>query len=780
MKLKFFLHKSILLKKIVFASFIFFNATISVFAASNAAGEIRSVEFPHENNIYFGAFKSNDTSRLNFIIRNNNPNVSLQMDNVYPTLVITFKPPSVNILDFRYYPNPNRNFPIILRDNYVSDILTFSFELPDQAVLGRYEAMVIMGLADLANNPQVLDTFYFIGKVTELDIDGYDDFVFFDSVFINQKVPYTKEWRVRNTTQAPRDAVNQSFALLSPPLSGQGEFSVEEQTYPMTFYVGNNSVYRSWKFSYSPNDTFRDSAQFKLFFQPEPETNPTRIDSTSVKLYGVGVSHSLDILEADCEIHYDTIDVGRIRVGQTKTAKISLLNRGNIVFGLKEQHIWDEINDEQVDYFKIEKPFCDTSNNPNQILGIGDKDSFEISFTPTSKGFFTARYVIMNDFKERKIHSSNPEDFRKVFILKGIGTEPTFNVNIDTVDFGNVSYSHSDCETKKDIMITIMNDGNSDLIVTAEVVDDPAFRVKSEAEPALQDLLIPANSEAKYILTFTATQPEKIHNAKLLFHTNDKKNEEAFITLLARSIPPIEADLTIPPNLSNKPGSLLAVPILLTRTNTNENVSEYGTSYSFDLSFNPALLEFVRYATLNTASEGCNANQISVESLSDGQIRVEADKGNSFLDNNILLYLHFRTFLGNSESTELALGNARIGNNSDCSDFMQLKLNNGRYSTDSICGLEQKLHNLSNLQFRFELEHTLVTSELNYSFTLPFSTSAKLEIFSVSGERVTSEEYFLLMGDYSKIMKLNNLTKNIYYCVFTSGLFKKSVSFVYE
>jgi hypothetical protein len=37
--------------------------------------------------------------------------------------------------------------------------------------------------------PVLLDTFYLIGKRTNLYVDGYDDFVDFDSIFINQKNP---------------------------------------------------------------------------------------------------------------------------------------------------------------------------------------------------------------------------------------------------------------------------------------------------------------------------------------------------------------------------------------------------------------------------------------------------------------------------------------------------------------------------------------------------------------------------------------------------------------
>jgi hypothetical protein len=47
-------------------------------------------------------------------------------------------------------------------------------------------------------------------------------------------------------------------------------------------------------------------------------------------------------------------------------------------------------------------------------MQINDINSFSISFTPDKKGTFIARYVLENDFKERKILSNNINDYKYI------------------------------------------------------------------------------------------------------------------------------------------------------------------------------------------------------------------------------------------------------------------------------------------------------------------------------------------------------------------------------
>jgi hypothetical protein len=658
--------------------------------------------------------------------------------------------------------------------------------------LGRKEAMLILGLmndieSDLDTNLYILDTFFLIGKITELAIDGYDDFINFDSVFVNQNIPIKKEWRVKNTINFPVNANNLTLQTTSQIMEKE-EFFIDENDFPefpLAFFPGNNFVYQSLFFSYQPVDINNDTALVELHFQPDPETNPSKIDTAKVKLFGTAVKHSLEISEIncpDCQIikddfseNFDTIDVGKINVNEEKSIKIKLRNVGNINFGMKNQNILGENSNLPVDFFQIKKYFGQPEN-PNYELGINEEDSLEITFIPDRKGNFIARLIIENNFKERKILSNNFEDYRQVIYLKGVGTEPIIEIGLENetknIDFGSVSFAKT-CETEIDTTIKIFNTGNATLIISNIYTENATnFSVNPT------DLMILPNSEAEIVVTFISGFSEKIHAEKLHIISNCRQNNDISIDLKAASIPPISAEMSIP-NLSNKPGTLLQIPIILTNQ-VAENVSSYGNSYSFDLSFNPTLLTFDKYITLNTASSG---RLIEVEQKNPNTINVHIEAGRdfpNFLNNKILLYLDFHTFIGNDFASELAISNAKIGNN-NCDDFMDLTLKNGIYSIDSICGLEYKLNSLSNLKYDFSLKNTEITTNFcSINFTLPFSTDAKIEIFNSNGEKFISENYNLPFGSFSKSIDLNNLTKNVYYCVFSSGLFRKTIPFIYK
>jgi hypothetical protein len=414
----------------LFVLIFLFTVPFSTVQSTEKYGEIISIEYPDNDDkrVYFGAFRQNDTSNMNFLLKNFNPKFPLMTTELFPTFIISnYENSSTDdddMLMFKFEHNE-----IILDENNPNEILNIKFVTSGSYFKGRKEARLLIGFVS-PNEPAVLlhqDTFFLIGKYTELAIDGYDDFVFFDSVFVNQSQPIQKEWRVRNTTNEKLDVIAQRDTLLSAP-TDDTEFVIEKKTFPLTFFpasdfVENNTNYRSWFFGYSPVDTRPDTAEVRLMFRPFPATNPNFIDTVKVRLYGFGVQHSLEVVDTvRCAVFFDTvnkivnkvdtIDFGEVRVGNKKTGRVDLRNIGNVEYALKSQAIYDEIMDEEVDYFSIERPFCQNSNS----LKISESDFFEIEFSPTRRGKFTARYVLENNFRDRKIKSNNPSDYKKVFI----------------------------------------------------------------------------------------------------------------------------------------------------------------------------------------------------------------------------------------------------------------------------------------------------------------------------------------------------------------------------
>lgn len=732
---------------------------------SNEIAKIRSVEFPGENIIYFGPLLDNQSTVLKFSLTNLSPNNPLVMYNKAPTFIITNSPNSSgdDFFNFKIF-HPN-SFPILLNEYKPSDTLQIEFTTKIQADFGRKEAMLILGLtnADDSLTTVICDTFYLIGKKTNLFVDGYDNIVNFDSVFINQKNPPKLEWKVKNTTDFEIDAISQSYKLISQNL-GINEFEVEEKKFPLKFYPGNNFVYRSWLFSYNPLDLLADTALVSLVFNPDPN-NLNKTDTASVKICGIGVQHSLDIKNANCDFiiaNPDTVDFGYVRINEKKTINVTLTNKGNINYGLKTQQILDEIADAPVSYFEIQKKFLEEKNNDKE-LEIGDSSSFEINFVPDRKGAFLARYIIENDFATRKIRSSSIEDYRKIIILRGIGVTPTLDFKSDTVNFGNISYANSsqNCLTTKDTIIHIFNSGNATLIISDIHSDNNLFTVSKS------DLSIKPNSFETLQITFEATYPEKTTTANLIFTTNEIGNDTKKITLIGTSIPPIEANLFIPNDLKNKPGSILAVPIKIENKEHND-IFKYIKTFEINLVYNPNLLEFINITKLGTSSESCRIETKS----EDGALEIKSlDNFNEFIKSDTLILINFKTFLGNQPSTEIAIQNAKIGNG-NCDDFMKLNVSNGKYSIDSICGLEYKLQREKG-RFSFVAEND--NSELYIKFAIPYEINSKLSIFNIFGEEILSNTYIAKSGVFNKKISLERFTSGIYFVNLTSGIFNKTI-----
>ena len=764
--------------------FKYYNIIILIFCFSffelysENVGQIYSFEFPDDKIIYFGPCLKGNTEILNFIIESYLPDTTLIIIPSSPTFILsTLTSTDDHHTSFSTIVSTINSFPFFLNANKLIDTIKIPFTAITTEPTGRREAELIIGFlysddfdskSDTAIPALHIDTFVLIGKNTIKYLDGYDDFVKFDSVFINQATPVIKKFKVKNTFTKNINAISQEWNLISQQFTDQ-EFFIEDKNetekYPLTFYA--EKEFREWNIGYSPKDLFADTAEFRIIFIPN-ENEPNKFDTVTAKLYGVGVKQSFNVVnESNCIVNEnaDIIDIGTIRVGSTKTASVTLRNVGNINYKLVKQNIYDEINDTPVGYFQLKLPFCDE----NSAMKINDIDSFLISFIPDRKGTFIARYVLENDFKDRKILSNNISDYKKTIILKGIGVEPILQLEKDTIDFGNVSYANNnvECPTQKDTIITLFNIGNSELIINDIKTNNVLFKITPS------NISIPANSSEQITITFISNYPEDSHDAILIFETPENILPQT-ITLLGKSIPPITASLSIP-HLSVKPGTILEVPIELKNIIDNSSASQYASNFSIYLKYNPALLSYIDYRTIGTASEGCN---IDTNEIGNGELEINGAKLFSTLEpNTTLLNLRFKTFLGDKPNTEITIENAKLGINNLCEDYISLRLQNGSYSIDSICGLEYKLNDIGKNKYDYEImENNL--GQIEIDFTLPFEVQVQFSICNYLGNELLVENYVLQQGRYLKTIPLTNFNSGIYYTIFRAGLYYKMLPFV--
>ncbi len=763
------LHKLIISRYIyIYIIFNIFILSIFIQPISRAAiAKSGSVEFPNEKKIYFGPLLDNQKVTLRFYFSNLTPDIPLLMYNKAPTYINTNSPNSSGDDFFNFRLISPSKFPILLNENKSTDTISIDFTTEIQTDFGRKEAMLILGLTTTYDtlNTVICDTFFLIGKKTRLLLDGYDNILNFDSVFIDQQVPVLLEWKVKNTTVFPINAFKQNYELISQNL-GNNEFFIEEKQFPLKFYPGNINVYRSWMFSYLPKDLLADTAIVSLLFYPD-STNNNIIDTVQVKLCGAGVQHNLKIIQANCDFISstpDTIDFGNVELNKTRTASVVLKNIGNINYGLKNQNIYENFSDNPVNYFEINKEFLSDKENKYK-LEINDTASFEINFTPDKKGMLTARYVITNDFQSRNIQSSSINNYQKTIILRGIGIAPEIKLLTDTINFGNVSYSNSEnCPSIKDTVINIYNSGNAKLIIYDIYSENNLFQIEKT------NFVIDENSTAKLKITFNATFPERIITSNLIFVTNDTKNPKKQIILIGNSIPPIEANLSISKTLKAKPGTLLTIPIIL--RNVDYNINQYIKTFDIILSYNPTLLEFVNITKLESASESCN---VTSSIINRGEIEIiSKDIYNSFKSIDTLLFITFKTFLGNHINTEIAIKKAEVGNG-NCDDFIKLNIENGKYSIDSICGLNYKIQrDIENFEFNIIYTNNIIETYINIPYELP----AKLKVINLFGEEIYSRNFSSVSGKIKNNIYLQNLTSGTYFINLTSGLFNKTIPLI--
>ena len=787
----------ILLSKIIISLITLFYCS-SIIKSDNIA-EIYCIEAPTSKTIYFGPRLGNDSIQIPFLVRSLVPEQTINLRGEEPCYSIRISyPPGNYQINFHSSLNIMANW-ISLNETQQEDTVDVTFIARFNQPLGRKESLMALGFVS-PDNPNTLlytDTFILIGKHTDKLLDGYDDFMRFDSVFINQTKPVVLPFRIRNTDTSGKiiiDAISQQYSLHSTPYNGN-EFSVEEKQYPLTFYPNKNSDIREWNFYYNPQDTLPDTAEVKFMWHVK-DNQEYNIDTVRVMIYGRGVQQWFDIektdncyitpyiLNSNDDLYKDTIYIDPVAVGKTQQISVSMRNRGNINYQAKNQYLIDEFYNPDPPYFKLVRNFTNQDIDAQgklikgQYLNKNDLDSFIIDFTPDRMGDFYAEYIIENTFKERSILTSNQNDYQKTFVIKGVGINPRLELEIDTVNFGNVSYAnHTDCPTQKDTVIRVYNTGNTTLIISDITTNNPQFLVSNN------NLTIPANSFATLKITFIPKSPSATFTGLLQFKTNEIGIETSPVnlTLTGTSIQPIQARLQIP-TVYLKPGTLLEIPInIIPITLLEQNAISYCSNYSFELNYNPKLLQYSNRITDGTASEGIMP---AVEETTPGVLNISADKlYNNFIDNPVLIKLTFNTYLGDLPATEIAFKYAIIGVDINCRDYIQLSLDNGRYVIDSICGLDYKLNNTYN-PFLFILNNTAIPNIYDLSYTISFDTEYKIDFFNYLGEVLFTESKFLTKGEYYRTIDISDAIYNIsnrgiYYIQFTAGRYRKTIPIIY-
>lgn len=737
-----------------------FLLTIEAFAGE-FSGKFSSIEYPEMKTINLGPCLIGESVFTSFELRNTGTE-TLRMLGVSPSIEFYASPSAITPFEFLRFTYSDISLP----KNFVYpvdmvDTLTVKYSAENDIIsfpLGRKETLMKLGFVNPNDTTEIirLDTFLLTARKTKYYVDGFDEFINFDSVYVNSE-SLNMNWKVKNTWSKNVTAFAQTDSLISQPM-GLDEFTFENKNYPLTFYAKKS--YIDWGISYSPKDTKADTAVLNLEYQPDPALFPDSVDIAWVKLFGIGVKQELKASSSEVEIKGDTIYLGDIRTGTNKTINFKILNTGNIPFGSLNESVIKEYQDILFTDFTIKKGMPSKNILPNENVDIS------IDFNATISGDFVARYKISSDILNRKSLHNVPNSQKEIFLyIKGRAVEPRLQINVaDTVKFGNVVFSADvtgDCPSERDTLITIYNNGNLEVKVFDIVTDPDNLFIVSPTS-----FIINAGSSKKININYTATPPAR-EDYSVLSIISDQKipNDTLSFVLSAASVPPVLAELGISKDIRSKPGRTIAVPVLL--TNEYYTPAIYAKNCKFNLTYNPSLLKYENKTTINTAVEG--ASSVVTEDAT-GKLSVLINKDDYFSAKDTLIILTFKTYLGDNISTEMAFSEPVFGDGK-CNQTLYIVTSNGIFSLDSVCGLEYKAYPYNSKITSIKNISPNPTSGLtNIEIFLGYQMQCNMSISNVYGEIVYEPINSVMpAGSYNFKVDLSIFPPGNYYCCLTAG-----------
>jgi|GEM_PF-1138177 len=727
------------------------------------SGRIIPLQKNENGTINVGPCLVNDSIRFSFEIINDGEK-ALYMQPLVPSFYLGVSPNDPTQSQFNFFrriTSLERVFPPNSRDT-----LIIQFNAGDALAppFGWFEAL--LGLSLLKNDdrsgPPIskIDTFLLRVKKVALYLNGIDDVVNFDSVYIEPNVTPKITWELKNASYKSIEIIDYQTRVITQQPSGQ-EFTVQQR--PANIIIHSKNTI-GWDISYHPLDIGKDSIQFKVTYKPHPEKFPDSVDVASMFAVGTGVRQQINLFTSTHDIVGDTVVLGDIRAGSSELIVVLLKNNGNIPFHSLNEYIRDVFTGEQhPDYTIINK--------------IGDKatdflpDSsyaFVLRYQPTENGLDIAEYIIESDILERGFKGVQSDKRFVRFFIKANVVSPKIVLPSDTLNFGSVTLNKPSCLNYKDTSLTIYNIGNEKLLIKSiKIVNGGGANFFTGAT----SLEIEPNSSGQIDIRFennSGVVGEYFAIMELITNAPSPQNKIK-IVLWANSTPTLSAKISISDDFRASPGRFIEVPILL--TSDNFIPSEFAKSFSFSLSYDRSILEYKGVITLGTASVGAAFEGENRENPDKQTVDIRFLKpGNDFFEpNDTLCKVRFFTYLGHAVATEIAIINP-IFSDGNCEDLFELNIQNGVFVTDSVCGLELKA--VPRIFEGFTIKSSANSQShdfVNFDCTIGKSTEVSFRIYDAFGNILSDEIAGKIpAGAYIYDFDSRNLASGIYFIEMTT------------
>ena len=688
-------------------------------------GEIYS-EGSQVDTVDFGMCQLGDSLHNSFIVRNTGTE-KIRISKIDPSFYLGKVNDPDHSIDFEEFAMYNVSLPYDLKpDSSIRITITYKAKGgidTNQYSVGRKLALLKLGIHDPSiTQPSqeqlvVSQKYILIARKTKHSIDGMDNPLYFDSVYVNPASKSNRILRIQNVSNLDLNIDNYQLKVLSP-LVTPAEFEVGSYSLPIPITRKSS---QNISLSYSPKDMGPDSAILLLTYHPYPTQYPDSIDVTGLLTKAIGVVQNLSVLNAEVNHTNDTIDMGRVWIGREVKAKCALINSGNINFGITSTNLWEEFIDSDAVGFKLLRDISKVKN-----LAIGSTDTIQLSFLPDRRGELSARYIVGSNIATRAIKNLSASALNKVITVIGEGIEPYPTIEKDSVEFGNVVL-YPDCPPSKTFSLPINNTGNADLIIYQANVKPP-FSTSS-----IDTMRITPYSRKYLDIIFSARDRDDYKEVLTLVTNANPPNNIIKIFLRASVVSPVQVDLLMPKEIKAKPGRLVTIPVLV---DTGRDVKNIVIARTFKdrITYNGTILRFSGYENTGTASEG--ARQIVLTETTDKNsldISIEMQPEAYFLPREVLIYLKFNTYLGNSDSTALAFANPSFGDGNCSKVLLNLNPGNGIFKIDSVCGIEYKILNQSDLLYIKSITPFPADKDFIVEYELQDKADTELRLYDING-----------------------------------------------
>ncbi len=709
-------------------------------STSQEIGEIYSVDYPKLTEINLGPVFIGDSVDFRIKYKNFTDN-TYEIYGVKPTFGI-FRYQFETIPDeFLSYRQIAPVFPVKVLPKSENEIL-MQFRADTNLTvfpLGWYNSDIIVGFGIPPDTSIALQNkFHYFTKKTNKLIDGYNDIIYFDSVFVSPPVPVKSVWRVRSTFRDNLQIQKQELKLITPKVT-------LDEFLPSFFEINpifpNKRDIIDWEIGYSPRNKGSDTAEVRLYF----ENLQGKEDYCKVLLIGTGVQQQLNIVNSNFVFSNDTIYLGAIQPNKNIFLEFDIINLGNFAFN----SIKDTI--ESSAFINFNHSIIQSITSNNKHLQPNSTSKVKVNLTIAERGNFVLKYIAQSDADTRFKFVPNSSK-EVVFYLVGRTIEPEIQVNNNTIDFENIYLYYPYCRSTKDTTIFIRNIGNDTLrIDKIEITNQQpmfAFSVKENS------LLVPPNEFGKISLNFEPVLPQ-LFTATLVLHNNSKYPKFS-IDLKGTASTPAIAKLEIDSHRV-RPGTLLTIPI-----KTNQNIT-FANEFSDTLYYDRSILHYVGYDINNTAVSQ-PIELLSIQETIDGKlaIHIRKPKKTLFSSDTVLIKLKFNTFLGNSNSTNISFKSPKLGNE-HCERTLNLipeNLKNGTVVLDSICGIDLKAFPIKLIIDG--LQAFTKYSTININYRLNQSGDISFELYDYYGRCCYSLKEYKASSIYNQIIELTKIPMGIY------------------